>query len=334
MTDDDPILRQHGKHTLTVHAGGRGTGRGIVNAIEPSSSFMHVGQDETIYPRYFNTPNQQIIVEKLRALENAEAGLVFGSGMAAISTALTATLRPGDHVVMQDGVYGGTRSFASSEFESLGVTVTFANARNAPWETDIRENTRLIYLEPPNNPMLEIVDLRQVSNIARSRNIVTVADNTFASPINQNPIDHGIDLVVHSGTKYLGGHSDLTFGAVLGTKSLVERIREKAKNYGGNTNALTCYLMERSLKTLVIRVESQNRNALAIAEYLSSQSTVNAVNFPGLDSHQGHSVAAKQMTGFGGMLSFELPDEKAATEFLRQVKLIVTVHGMNRVAGF
>lgn len=337
MVDDtNPKLHRKGKNTLAVHAGVSSSSRGVVNVIEPSSAFQYIDQGEIPYPRYFNTPNQQVIVEKLCALENAAAGLVFGSGMAAVSTTLTAMLRPGDHVVMQDGVYGGTRSFAASEFESLGLEVTFVNARDAPWSADLRPNTRLIYLETPNNPLMEIVDLQQVAKVAQPRKITTVVDNTFASPINQNPIDYGIDIVVHSGTKYLGGHSDLSFGAVVGTESLVDRIREKAKHYGGNTNALTCYLMERSLKTLAVRVEAQNRNAMAIAEYLARQAAVNAVNYPGLTSHRGHDVASKQMTGFGGTLSFELPNEKAATNFLRMLKLItpaVSLGGVETLAS-
>lgn len=324
MIEDNQFSSQrHGKETLTVHAGGREAGGGVVNAIELSSAFHHIDQGETTYPRYFNTANQQIIVDKLCALEKAETGLVFSSGMAAISTTLASLLRRGDHVLMQAGVYGGTRAFAANEFEKLGMTATLVDAPAAPWDSELRENTRLIYLESPNNPLLEIIDLQQIADVARSRNIITLTDNTFASPINQNPIDLGIDLVVHSGTKYLGGHSDLTFGVVVGAKSRVEQIRAKAKLYGGNTNALTCYLMERSLKTLALRVEAQNRNAMSIAKYLAGKSIVNTVNYPGLQNHPNHQVAARQMTGFGGMLSFELPSEKAATDFLRQLKLII-----------
>ena len=173
--------------------------------------------------------------------------------------------------------------------------------------------------------------MQEVADIARSRKILTVVDNTFASPINQHPIDHGIDIVVHSGTKYLGGHSDLSFGAVVGAGTLVAQIREKAKRYDGNTNALTCYLMERSLKTLAVRVEAQNRNAMAIAEYLASHVMINATNYPGLTSHAGHKVAAQHMMGFGGMLSFELPGERAATDFLRQLTLIIAAVSLGGV---
>jgi len=313
------------KNTQCVHSGtyiDRATG-GINTPVFTSSSFEYMDAPQTVYPRYFNTPNQKTIIEKLCALENAPDGLFFSSGMAAISTVMLALLGTGDHVVLQKDIYGGTHHFATAQFERFGIDYSFAPNDAAGIEKAVRDNTRVIYIETPSNPLLFITDIEAVARLARSRNILTVIDNTFASPINQNPLDMGIDIVIHSGTKYIGGHSDICCGAVVASRPLIAGIRSLAADLGGSLNAATCYLIERSLKTMALRVERQNRNAIEIARWLEARSEIERVYYPGLENHPGFAVAARQMSAFGGMLSFELQEGKIAPKrFLKNLKLI------------
>ncbi|MCG6909391.1 MAG: PLP-dependent aspartate aminotransferase family protein [Deltaproteobacteria bacterium] len=313
------------KHTQCVHSGTymEPTTRGINTPVFTSSSFEYLDRDENVYPRYFNTPNQAAIVKKLCALENAENGLIFSSGMAAISTAVFALVGQGDHIVLQKDIYGGTHHFATAEFDRFGITYDFVSNQLSDIQKVIRENTRIIYIETPSNPLLSITDIRAVADLAGSKNILTIIDNTFASPINQNPIDLGMDIVVHSGTKYIGGHSDICCGVALASANLVERMQTTAANFGGSLNAGTCYLIERSLKTLGIRVERQNENALATAGFLKKNPLISKVYYPGLEDHPGHAIACQQMNGFGGMVSFELNEDKVDPhQFLRNLKMI------------
>lgn len=314
-----------GKNTQCVHGGSIAdvlTG-GLNSPIFTSSSFRYIDAAENVYPRYFNTPNQRAVSEKLSALENTESGMLLSSGMAAVSTVVFALASSGDHVVMQRDIYGGTHHFATAEFERFGIEFTFVGSELREFEKAIRKNTRLIYIETPSNPLLRITDIAAVAGLAKSRKIFTAIDNTFASPVNQNPHPLGIDIVIHSGTKYLGGHSDICCGAVLTTREIRDRLKATAVNFGGSLNALTCYLLERSLKTLGIRVETQNRNALALARQLQQHPRVTRVYYPGLESHPGHEIARKQMRGFGGMLAFELDEKQIQPErFARGLKLI------------
>ncbi len=313
------------KSTDCIHCGTRKdtATRGLNTPIYPSSAFEYLDIENNVYPRYFNTPNQKAVVAKLCALEGAADGLLFSSGMAAISSVLLAFLGSGDHALIQRDIYGGTHHFITADFNRLGIEFTFAPSRVADLEAAIRPNTRLIYIETPSNPLLLITDIEAVARLARSRGIVTVIDNTFASPINQNPIALGIDVVTHSGTKYIGGHSDLCCGAALADERSMARIRATAVNLGGSLNALTCHLIERSLKTLALRIERHNTNAGSVAEALAGHPRVLRVNYPGLERHPGHAIARKQMSGFGGMLSFELDENRlTADRFLRRLKLI------------
>jgi len=314
-----------GKNTQCVHSGTTSdrVTRGINTPIYTSSSFEYLDAPENVYPRYYNTPNQQAVAKKLSALENTESGLLFSSGMAAISMVIFALAGQGDHVIMQRDIYGGTHHFVTAEFERFGIEFTFVSNRVEDFEAAIKRNTQLIYIETPSNPLLVITDIEAVSSLAKSRNILTAIDNTFASPMNQNPHDLGIDIVIHSGTKYLGGHSDLCCGAVLSTTQLIGKIKASAANFGGSMNAATCQLLERSLKTLGIRVEKQNLNALALAKYLDDHQGVKKVYFPGLTTHPGFDIAVKQMRGFGGMLSFELDEGRIhPDQFVRRLDLI------------
>ncbi len=313
------------KDTQCVHSGTYvdPETKGLNTPIYTSSSFEYLDAPENVYPRYFNTPNQKSIIEKLCALENAEDGLVFSSGMAAISTVLFTFLNSGDHIVLQRDIYGGTHHFATTEFDRFGIEYSFTSGAIEEIKNAVRENTRIIYIETPSNPLLIITDIEAVVQLAGSKNILTVIDNTFATPINQNPLDFGLDIVTHSGTKYIGGHSDLCCGAALASKELIARIKPSAANFGGSLNAMTCYLIERSLKTLGIRVEKQNMNALLIARHLQANPLIRKVYYPGLEDHPGFDIAGKQMRNFGGMLSFELDTQKIDPHrFLKNLKLI------------
>lgn len=310
------------KLTQSVHVGSKGDSLygGLVNPIYPSSAYDY--DAEVRYPRYFNTPNQKAVVEKIAALENTEDGLLFGSGMAAIMTSIFAMVRQGDHILFQDDLYGGTHHAAITELKRYGIDHSMVNVFDLEkFEAAIKPNTKVIYIETPSNPLLKITDIRGVARIAKKHKIITIIDNTFASPVNQNPISLGIDIVTHSGTKYIGGHSDICCGVAVGSKKLIEKVKASAMHFGGSTDAQTAYLVERSLKTIVLRVQQQNKNALALAKYLEKEPKVSAVYYPGLKSNPGFAIAKKQMPGgFGGMLSFEI---KGDTEkFLKRLKII------------
>jgi cystathionine beta-lyase len=231
-------------------------------------------------------------------------------------------LNKDDHIIFQKGLYGGTIHFIKEDFNRFGIQYTMLAGNTANSITNaIQENTKIIYIESPSNPLLSIIDLSEISKICKSRNVLSIIDNTFASPINQNPIDFGIDIVVHSATKYLGGHSDISAGAVLSRKDLIHKILGTSLNLGGSLNAIMCHLLERSLKTLAIRIAKQNENAQQIAEFLSNASNVVKVYYPGLTGHEGHETAKKQMTGFGGMLSFEIK-KPGIYDFQKKLELI------------
>ncbi len=311
------------KNTQCVHAGAHHDSefKGSVTPIYPSSGYDYEGIS-TQYPRYFNTPNQKVVAQKLATLENAEAGLIFGSGMAAILTSIFAMLKSGDHAIFQNDLYGGTYHGIANELPRYNIDFTVVDGSNPEnFEKAIRKETKIIYIETPSNPTLKITDIKAVAEIAKRHNLITIIDNTFASPINQNPIDFGIDIVTHSGTKYIGGHSDLSCGAVLSSSKLIEQIWNSAIHFGGMLDPHVCFLVERSLKTMALRVNQQNANAMALAEWLSNHASVEKVFYPGLKNHLDHAIAKAQMPGgFGGMLSFEL--KGSADNFLNNIGLI------------
>jgi cystathionine beta-lyase len=309
--------------TRCVHAGQHmGEYQGANTPIYTSTSYGYLDTDERLYPRYFNIPNQKAIIEKVASLENAETGIIFSSGMAAVSSSLLSFLNSGDHCIFQNGLYGGTLHFVSHEFERFGIDYTILKNNNPEsFAKAVKKNTKVIYIESPSNPLLSIVDLKQVARICNKYGCISIIDNTFASPINQNPINLGIDVVLHSATKYLGGHSDICAGVVVSNKAYIQRITQTSMNLGGSLNALMCYLLERSIKTMAIRVEKQNQNAGLIAEFLQQQAAVEKVYYPGLKDHPGHDIAKSQMSGFGGMLSFELKGQDI-TAFQKRLKLI------------
>lgn len=323
-----------GLNTICVHEGDVNDKEynGAVSPIYPSTAYAYQGQEESAYPRYFNTPNQANLAKKIARLEEAEAGLIFGSGMAAISSAMLSVLNSGDHVIVQDQIYGGTRNFIKKELESFNIKYDFVDLNNLELvQSMINDRTQLIYLETPSNPLMQLVDIKKVAEIARANHLLTMADNTFATPINQRPINLGIDIVVHSATKYLGGHSDITAGAVATSDKLMHPILLKARNFGGSLSDQTTWLLERSMKTLNLRVQQQTQNAKKLASFLNSQDWIKHVFYPGLESHPQHELAKKQMYDFGGMLSFELEKKVSANSFLNELKLIKDVLSLGGV---
>jgi len=317
-------MNRYSKETLCVHSGTiiDREDEGASSPLYPSTSYGYLDKEVPVYPRYFNTKNQLAVAEKISALENAERGLVFSSGMAAITSTLYTYLSQGDHVIFQGALYGGTLNFILKDLNRFGIQYTLVNSTYPEdFEKEIRENTKALYIETPSNPLLRIIDLDAVSRLAKSKNILSIIDNTFASPVNQNPIDWWMDIVVHSATKYLNGHSDITAGAVVSDKEKIGRIWEMARNLGGSLDAHVCHLLERSLKTLHIRVKAQNENAMKVARFLESHRQIQKVWYPGLESHIGHEVATKQMKGFGGMLSFE-PVDKSIINLQKRLELI------------
>ncbi|MEX0275334.1 MAG: PLP-dependent aspartate aminotransferase family protein [Flavobacteriaceae bacterium] len=297
--------------------------QGAVSPLYMASSYAFQDVDQKRYPRYFNTPNQEALGKKVAALEHTEAGMIFGSGMAAISHALMAFLQAGDHIVFQQTLYGGTYNFATTQLEKYGISYSFTEGWEASdFERELTPNTKVIYIETPSNPLLTITDLEAVTALAKKHGLVSMIDNTFASPINQNPHDFGIDIVIHSATKYMGGHSDICAGAVAASQEHMERIWKSSICFGGSLSDYTVWLLERSMKTMALRVGAQNANAMAMARFLNDHPDIDRVYYPGLESHPGHDLAKRQMRGFGGMLSFELKSSLDAAQFHRELRLI------------
>lgn len=280
--------------------------KGVVSPLYMSTSYAYDDVPIKRYPRYFNSPNQEALGKKIAALEHTESALIFSSGMAATSTAIMAFLQQGDHLVISRQTYGGTQNLLQEEFGKYGLEFTFVDGTDVKdYEAAIQPNTKLLFLETPSNPLLYITDLKALSALAKANGLLTLIDNTFASPVNQNPADFGIDVIIHSATKYMGGHSDISAGVVAASNEHIHKIFHLAKNLGGNLSEYTVWLLERSLKTMGLRVKAQSENALKLAEYLNAHPAISQVYYPGLESHPGHEIAKSQMRGFGGMLSFE-----------------------------
>ena len=297
--------------------------KGAVSPIYMSTSYAFEGVDVMRYPRYMNTPNQEALVQKIAALEKKENALIFGSGMAAVSTSILAFLKKGDHIVLQQTLYGGTYNLVVEELQKFGIEYSFTkDVSIASFKEVVQANTKVFYIETPSNPLLTITDMQAIADLAKEHHIITMIDNTFASPINQTPADFGIDIIIHSATKYMGGHSDLLAGAVAASNEHKEQIWKTAINLGGNLSDFTVWMLERSLKTLNLRVRCQSENALVMARYLYDNPHVAKVYYPGLESHPDHELAKKQMKGFGGMLSFELNEGIDVAAFQRTLQLI------------
>lgn len=297
--------------------------KGAISPMYLSTSYEFLDVDVKRYPRYFNTPNQEYLSKKIAALEHTEAAMIFGSGMAAISTMFLAFLRQGDHLVVQNTLYGGTVNFIKEEFPKYGIEYTFTNGYKVEdFEAAIQPNTKLVHIETPSNPLMTITDIKAIAKLGKAKGVLTSIDNTFASPVNQNPIDLGIDMVMHSATKYFGGHSDICAGAVASSNEHIERIWNVGKNLGGSLSDMTVWMLERSMKTMGLRVKAQTKNAMKLAKWLEKHPKVSKVNYPGLKSHPEYKLAKSQMSGFGAMLSFELSDDIDGHVFQKNLKLI------------
>lgn len=291
-----------------------------------SSTFEYSGQTsyhDLKYIRLNNTPNHIALHQKLAALENAEAAVVTSSGMAAISTTILALLSSGDHFLSQEGLYGGTHEFILKDLSTLSISFDFING-DAPqdWQGKLRSKTKAVYVETMTNPLLQIADLKAVVDFAKSNDLVSIIDNTFASPVNFRPPELGFDLSIHSCSKYLNGHSDIVAGAVIGRKDLIEKITHKLNHLGGSLDPHACFLLHRGMKTLAVRLKHQNESALEIARFLENHQAIEKINYPGLESHPGHQRACDLFDGFSGMLSFELKGGvEAAERFIQNITL-------------
>jgi cystathionine beta-lyase/cystathionine gamma-synthase len=275
------------------------------------------------YIRLNNTPNHRVLHEKLAALENAEDAVVMASGMAAITTTLLTVLSAGDHLLAQDCLYGGTHDFLTQDLRDFGITFDFlAGDDPADWQRQVRPNTKAIYVESMTNPTLQVTDLAAVASFAKSNGLVSIIDNTFASPVNFRPAEWGYDLSLHSCTKYLNGHSDIVAGAVIGQGELVRKVTRKLNHLGGSLDPHACFLLYRGMKTLAVRVKHQNESALTLGKFFEAHTAVSKVNYPGLPAHPAYRRSCELFDGFGGMLSIELEGGlQAAERFVQKTTL-------------
>lgn len=297
----------------------------VTMPIFQSSTFEHgggEGQDEVRYIRLNNTPNHLALGQRIAALEETEAALVTGSGMAAISSALFAFLQAGDHVVAHRALYGGTHGLFTGDLPRFGIHTTFVDAGDvSAVRAAIRPETKVVYVETMTNPLCEVVDLRGVAALAREAGVISMIDNTFASPVNFRPATVGFDLVLHSASKYLNGHSDLVAGAVAGSAAHVEAVKHKLDHFGGTLDPHACFLLSRGMRTLALRVRQQNQSALALSRWLSERHDVARVSYPGLERDPSHARAKALFAGAGGLFAFELTSAEAARRFLGKVHL-------------
>jgi cystathionine beta-lyase/cystathionine gamma-synthase len=314
--------------TLALHAADDGftTGAPVVSPLVQSvNHIQEVGTaGGVLYPRYGNAPNAERVQRTLAALEGGEAALVLSSGMGATACALLALLRPGDHLLASAWLYGGTRKLLTTEFAMMGIDVTLVEPLEArSWRQHLRKETRAIFFESPVNPTCRVLDLRQIRYLAREAGLAIVVDSTFASPINFRPLEHGADVVIHSATKYLNGHHDVLGGAVIGTAPYIEEVRQKMIVWGQAPDPFACWLLERGLKTLDVRVRRHNENAMRLAQWCASHPAVSQVLYPGLESHIDHGIARAILDGFGGMMALVLGGGAAAAErFCGRLELV------------
>ena len=285
------------------------------------------------YIRLNNTPNHVALHQKLAALENAEAALVTASGMAAISTVLLTVLSAGDHLLVQDCLYGGTHDFVTKDLGAFGISYSFIDAGDPDsWKVRLRSTTRAVYVETMSNPLLQVPDLNGVVDFARANGLVSLIDNTFASPVNFRPPERGFDLSLHSCTKYLNGHSDIVAGAVIGRRDLVNKIKHRLDHLGGSLDPHAAFLLHRGMKTLALRVHYQNESAWKIAQFLEDHPGVAKVNYAGLESNPGHARARELFDGFGGVMSFELKGAvDAARRFMRRTTIPINAPSLGGV---
>ena len=320
---DENIFK--GLNTICTHVGQVKDEQygGSVSPIYPGTSYEYIDKDIDRYPRYSSTPNQEFLAKKIAALEETEDAIILGSGMAAISTSLLAFLGSGDHIVLQNDIYGGTRNLVEAQFKRYGIQYSFTEGLDVKsFEKEIMPNTKAIYIETPSNPLLKLVDIKEIANLSKSNGLISFIDNTFATPLLQKPHKHGIDIILHSATKYFGGHSDICAGAVASTSEHREIIWNLSKNIGGSLSDYTAWLLERSMKTLSVRFFAQQKNAVELSKFLTECNYIDKVFYPGLEDHVNHDIAKKQMNGFGAVISFELNKKINPKAFLKSLKMI------------
>ena len=321
------MKRRHGLSTRAVHGdpAARPDWAPVAAPLYQSSTFTNpIGSTaEVRYTRYGNNPNQLTIAKRLALLEGAEAAIFVASGMGAVALAHLAVLRPGDHLLSSEWIYGGVHRLFAQEFVRFGIEVTFVNPlESRTWKRALRKTTRAIFVETPTNPLLRVVDLEPLKILGQSEGLAVIVDATFATPINFRPLEHGADVVIHSATKYLNGHSDVIAGAVAGTESVIEEVRKLMQVWGQALDPMAGWLIERGMKTLAVRVERHNATGLAVAQWCSQQPAFSAVHYPGLPSHPDHATAKRLLNGYGGMLGVELKGgARAAERFLRSLTI-------------
>jgi cystathionine beta-lyase/cystathionine gamma-synthase len=337
-------LKKFGTSTLAIHGDLKDKQfRSVVYPIYQTSSFAVEKTDDYqkfidevddfyIYSRYGN-PTVKEVEKRLALIENADDSILFSSGMAAITTTILSHVQSGDEIISLSSIYGVTYRFFRDYLPKFGVKVKFFQIEKVDEiEKLISPKTKLIYFETPVNPTTRIVDIEKIVKFAKREDLTTIIDNTFATPINQNPLDFGVDIVIHSATKYLSGHSDLILGCVMSSRERIERIRKFKNVFGGNPDPHQAFLLGRSLKTLELRVKRQNENALKLAEFLSSHRKIRKVLYPGLKNHPEHELAKKQMSGFGGMLSFEIDGDLGRTKkFCDSLKVALNATSLGSV---
>jgi cystathionine beta-lyase/cystathionine gamma-synthase len=333
-------MAKHYNHleTKLIHAGEPEPliGGAVSMPVFQSSTFEYTGDssyNNLKYIRLNNTPNHVALHQKLAALENAEAALVTASGMAAISATILTILSSGDHLLAQECLYGGTHDFFTKDLPKLGISFDFINGDDPDsWKGKIRPGTKAIYVETMTNPLLQVAHLKEAVEFAKAHGIVSIIDNTFATPINFRPPEWGFDLSLHSCTKYLNGHSDIVAGAVIGHTDLIEQITHKLNHLGGSLDPHACFLLHRGMKTLAVRMKYHNESALKVAQFLEAHPAVTKVNYPGLESHPAHQRAKELFDGFSGMLSFELKGGvDAAEHFMQKITLPIVAPSLGGV---
>jgi cystathionine beta-lyase/cystathionine gamma-synthase len=321
------VTRKAGLSTTAIHGGATppAPGMGVSSPLVQSVNYaQETGtSDGLLYTRYGNTPNADRVQRRLALLEGSEAALVLSSGMGATACAMLALLRSGDHLVSSSWIYGGTRKLFSEDLPGMGIEVTFVNPLEPrAWRRALKKTTRVIFLESPVNPTCRVLELTSLQHLAHSEGIALVVDSTFASPVNFRPIEHGVDVVIHSATKYLNGHHDILAGVVCGNEPLIDEVRRKMMVWGQAPDPFACWLLERGLKTLDVRVRRQNENAMRIAEWCSRRPEIAKVHYPGLPSHPDHEIAKTLLDGFGGMMAIELKGAgPAAIRFAKALKI-------------
>ena len=324
--------------TKLIHSGEPNPriGGAVSMPIFQSAMYEYGGEEkyqDIKYIRLNNTPNHIALQEKLAALENAESALVTSSGMASITASLLTFLEKGDHLLVQDTLYGGTHTFVNHEIEKWGIEFDFIDGTNLNnWKEKLRPNTKVIYVESITNPLIKVTDLKAVVEFAKKHELISIVDNTFPSPINFRPNEWGFDLSCHSCTKYLNGHSDIVAGCVIGSENLIKKITHKLNHLGGTLDPHACFLLHRGIKTLSLRMERHNANALRVAQFLEDHPRVEKVNYPGLESNSHHKNAIRYFDGFSGMLSFELKGGmSSASQFMEKLNFSIIAPSLGGV---